>query len=86
MIELFGITIAYEAIVAIITALAIDELLPFLPTKANGITHAIVLGIKKSKLGRDAKRVESEKIDEVLQLMRKWDEQTTQITKEQNHD
>jgi hypothetical protein len=86
MIELFGITIAYEAVIAVITALAIDELLPFLPTKANGITHAIVLGIKKSQLGRKAGKQDNEKIDEVLQLMRKWDEQATQITEEKHHE
>lgn len=75
MIEFLGFAITYEALIAMGTALAIDELLPFLPTKAKGIVHAIVLGIKKSGLGRGAKKLEDERIDEVLRILKKWDKE-----------
>jgi hypothetical protein len=51
MIELLGITLSIETVATLAVAFFVDELLPFLPVKANGIAHAVVLGLKKSKLG-----------------------------------
>jgi hypothetical protein len=65
MIELLGITVTYELLVGLGVTLLIDEVLPFLPTKANGIVHAIVLGVKRSKLARKSSP-QADKIDEVL--------------------
>jgi hypothetical protein len=65
MFELLGITLSIETVATLGVAFLVDELLPFLPGKANGIFHAIVLGIKKSKLGRKPSKQE-DKLDLVL--------------------
>lgn len=68
MIEILGITLTAETVITILVAFAVDELLPFLPTKANSISHAIILGIKKSKALRGRSRGE-DKLDLVLQKL-----------------
>jgi hypothetical protein len=65
MFELLGITLSIETVATLAVAFLVDELLPFLPVKANGIVHAIVLGLKKSKLGRHPSKQE-DKLDMVL--------------------
>jgi hypothetical protein len=65
MFELLGITLSIETVATLAVALIVDEVLPFLPGKANGIVHAIVLGLKKSKLGRHPSKQE-DKLDLVL--------------------
>ena len=81
MIELLGLSLSYEAVIVLLVAFGVDELLPFLPTKANGIVHAVVLGLKKSQLFKGTKP-KDDRIDEVLKLMRKWDERATEITED----
>lgn len=80
MIELLGVAITGEMLVTLGVAFAIDELLPFLPTKYNGIAHAVILGIKKAKIGRRSKPELDQKIERVLTLMEKWDRSATEIT------
>jgi hypothetical protein len=65
MFEILGITLTLETVVTLGVAFLVDEALPFLPVKANGIVHAIVLGLKKSKLGRRPSKQE-DKLDLVL--------------------
>ena len=80
MIELLGVAISAEMLITLGVAFLIDEILPFLPTKYNGILHAVVLGLQKSRIGRNNKSVDA-KIDKVLSLMEKWDHQAEEITK-----
>ena len=65
MIEILGVTLTVETLITLGVALAVDELLPFLPTKANGIIHAIMLGLKKAKISR-IKTPGEKKLDLVL--------------------
>jgi len=65
MIEILGITLTAEMLITLGVAFAVDELLPFLPTKANGIAHAILLGIKKAKITKRRGPGE-DKLDRVL--------------------
>lgn len=78
MIELLGLTLSGEAIIALGVAFLVDEVLPFLPTKYNGIAHAIITGIKRTKIGKPSKL--DEKLDRVLNLMEKWDYDASSLT------
>lgn len=65
MFEVLGVTLTLETVVTLGVAFLVDEALPFLPVKANGILHAVILGLKKSKIGRRPSKQE-DKLDLVL--------------------
>jgi hypothetical protein len=77
MIEILGVTFTVEMLIALGVAFAVDELLPFLPTKYNGIAHAVILGLKKAKIGQRVNVDLTTKVDRALELLEKWDSEIT---------
>lgn len=73
MIELLGVAITGEMLIALGVAFAIDELLPFLPTKYNGIAHAVIMGIKKARFSNKPSP-QADKLDQVLEKLQELQE------------
>jgi hypothetical protein len=54
MIEIFGVAVSYEVAI-LLSVFLVDEILPFLPMKYNGLAHGLVRLLTKVHIrpGRD---------------------------------